>query len=324
MGGNALKYIKTVRKNNNEYVKISNEITRKLDVLSINYHVLRSYINKDSHGDLDIIILSKNLNPLTMIIDLFNPDEYYKNGNVISFNYGDFQIDFNFVDNIEIASIYMDFDPLGNLMGKSFHKFNLSYGWNGLYYKFRNFNGKNSENILISTDPKKIFKFGGYDYDRYQLGFETIEDIFKFVINSEYFDSKSLQLNNLNQIDRKRNRKRSSYNAFLKYLDENNIDVSYQFSQNKSDYIPMINNFFPEANLLEKLNILAEKDREDKIIATKFNGDIVMSLIPNLMGKELGAAITKFKNHLGDDYREFILKSNFNTIMNEFLEVYNG
>ena len=29
-------------------------------------------------------------------------------------------------------------DPLGNIMGKTFHKFGMSYGWEGLFYKYRN------------------------------------------------------------------------------------------------------------------------------------------------------------------------------------------
>lgn len=332
MGGKALnKYgVFTERKNTEEFNQIGYElINRVFYDLTLFSSVIKCYHTKSDHGDLDLLIertADTNVNWRDYITKAFTPRAIYSNANVHSFDYKDFQIDFIIINN-EVANTsktYYSYYPLGNLMGKSFHKFNLSYGWDGLYYKFRNFNGRNSENILISTDPKKIFEFGGYDYDRYLQGFETMEEIFEYVIAGKYFDTQRLQLNNLNQIDRKRNRKRGPYNAFLKYLDENKIDVSYPFSEDKSDYIPMIDNFFPEANLLEKLEVLAEKDREDKIIATKFNGDIVMSLLPILMGRELGAAIQKFKTHLGDEYREFILKSDFNTIMNEFLEVYNG
>ena len=68
---------------------------------------------------------------------------------------------------------------------------------------------------------------------------------------------------------------------------------------------------------------LEEKNRVDKLLSQKFNGDMVMSWLPKLMGKELGAAMNKFKNELGDEYREFILNSDFITIRNRFIEIYN-
>ena len=207
-------------------------------------------------------------------------------------------------------------------MGKTYHKFNLSYGWEGLYYKFRNFNGRHTKDILISTNPEKIFKFGGYDYKRYVKGFDDIEEIFDFAINSSFFNADTFKFDNLRHIDKKRNRKRGSYHKFLKYVEEKNIKKKFIFNSNKDVYLLKINSFFPEANLLEKLNELNEKDKINKIISKKFNGDIVMSWLPNLQGKELGNAIKKFRQYLGDNYKEFILNSNYNEIKNLFMEVY--
>jgi len=198
----------------------------------------------------------------------------------------------------------------------------LSYGWYGLFYKFRNFNGRLSQNILISTDPRKIFEFGGYDYDRYLQGFEDLDNIFKFIIDGKYFDNSVFKFENLNQIDRKRNRKRSTYNMFLGYI-ELLGDVKYPFHEDKDLYLPMIDEFFPEAKLLEKLRDLEYQDKQNKILSQKFNGDIVISWLPNLMGKELGAAMTKFKTALGDEYEEFILNSTYKDIYNRFMEIYN-
>lgn len=325
MGGNALKTIKTVRKLDSEYIKISNEITKKLIELSIEHHVVKSYKSKQSHGDLDVIIVSNGaFNHIDFIKENYKPDEIHNNGNVISFNYYNFQIDFNFVNyNVfESAKTYMDFDPLGNIMGKTYHKFGLSYGWNGLFYKFRNFSGANSKNLLISNDVRKIFEFGGYDYDRYLQGFETIEDIFNFAIAGKYFDSEIFQMNNLKSIDKKRNRKRGSYHLFLKYLENNNINTRYDFMRNKDLYLPMIDKEFPEAKLLEKLKALREHDKMLKIISQKFNGDIVMSWLPNLQGKELGNAIRNFRNYLGDDYKDFILDNTYDTIRECFMKTY--
>jgi hypothetical protein len=48
-----------------------------------------------------------------------------------------------------------------------------------------------------------------------------------------------------------------------------------------------------------------------------------MSWLPNLMGKELGHAMTKFRDSLGEDYDEFILNSNYNVIRERFMNAYN-
>lgn len=329
MGGNALKQVKTVRKSTEDFLRIYKEISNIVQYhLSNEFFLIKSYHTKESHGDMDILLKVNNTEDRikihNFISNIIKPIEIFKNGNVYSFNYFDFQIDFILIDDDSwnTAINYMNYDPLGNCIGKTYHKFNLSYGWNGLYYKFRNFNGRLAENILISKDPRKIFEFGDYDYDRYLDGFDYIEEIFQFVMRSKYFDNEMFKFENLKHIDKKRNRKRGSYHEFLKFLEENNVNCRYNFHKDKDLYLPMIDGFFPEARLIEKLKELEVHDKQNKILSQKFNGDIVMSWIPNLMGKELGAAITKFRTALGDDYKEFILSSTYSQIHNRFMELY--
>jgi hypothetical protein len=200
----------------------------------------------------------------------------------------------------------------------------MSYGWEGLFYKFRTFHGSNSKDILLTNDARKIFDFGGYDYDRYLKGFETLEDIFKFCIDGKYFDAEMFQMENLKSIDKKRNRKRGSYHLFLNYLKDNGINTKYAFNADKDYYLQFIETFFPEANFTQQLEVLKKEDARKKVIAQKFNGDIVMTWLPNLQGKELGAAMSKFKGYLDDGYDEFILNENYDTIKEHFMYIYNG
>jgi len=331
MGGKALnKYgVFTERKNTEEFNQIGWELSNKIFYdLTLFTSVVKCYHTKADHGDLDLLIKinsGTNINWVKYIQNTFKPQAINANGNVFSFDYKGFQIDFIPIPETKwnTAYAYYSYDPLGNIMGKTYHKFGLSYGWEGLYYKFRNFHGTNSNDILLTNDVKKIFDFGGYDYDRYVEGFETLEDIFKFCINGKFFDAKMFEIANLTNIDKKRNRKRGSYNLFLNYLKDNGINTRYEFN-NKESYLTTINKFFPEANILEKLNVLKNIDSENKIISQKFNGDLVMVWLPNLKGKELGAAISKFKEYLGSDYKEFILNSNYEAIHDCFMNVYNG
>lgn len=332
MGGKALnKYgVITERKNTKEFLKIGNEI--KLTVESrypVNAEIVTCYHTKSTHGDLDLLIrIDKGISIdwKMFIQDEFKPRAIHNNGGVYSFDYNNFQIDFIPVkaEKWETALVYYSYDPLGNIMGKTFHKFNLSYGWDGLFYKFRNFSGANSKNILISNNARKIFEFGGYDYDRYLQGFETIEDIFRFAIAGKYFDCEIFQMENLKSIDKKRNRKRGSYHLFLKYIKDNHIRIKYDFKKDKNLYLPLIENAFPEAKLLNQLDALKENDKKLKIISQKFNGDIVMTWLPELKGKQLGNAIRNFRIYLGEEYNNFILNNTYDTIRECFMRTYNG
>jgi hypothetical protein len=256
----------------------------------------------------------------------FNPRAIHNNGGVHSFDYQNFQIDFIPIKESkwETAKTYYSYDPLGNIMGKTFHKFGLSYGWDGLFYKFRNFNGRLAQNILLTNDARRIFEFADYDYDRYLQGFETLEDIMKFTINTKYFDSEIFQMDNLKSIDKKRNRKRGSYHIFLKYLEDNNIDTRYDFHKEKELYLPMIDEAFHEADLWGQLNDLRTIDTQNKIMSQKFNGDLVMSWLPDLQGKQLGHAMTKFREAMGDGYDILILNGSFGEIKDAFMDTYNG
>lgn len=337
MGGKALnKYgVFTERKNTKEFLRIGREIQNRITKdLSVDTEIVTCYHTKPDHGDLDLLIkidekfYNSGINLKYYISNTFVPRAIHNNGGVYSFDYENFQIDLIPVKQSkwETAKTYYSYDPLGNIMGKTFHKFGLSYGWDGLFYKFRNFNGRNSQDILISTDASKIFKFGGYDYERYLQGFETIEEIFEFTINGKFFDAEIFQMENLKTIDKKRNRKRGSYHLFLKYLKDNNIKTTYSFNKDKTHYLPMIENYFPEANFMEKLSKLQKLDTLNKILSQKFNGDIIMSWLPNLQGKELGNAIRKFKESFNDynDYKEFILNGSFNEIKDRFMKIYNN
>lgn len=330
MGGNALsRYgVKTNRLNTEDFYIIGNSISAKLSSdLGLISQITKSYHTKETHGDLDLLIKvtdQTNVDYREYITREFKPQAIYSNAGVHSFDYKDFQVDF--IPIIETkwdsALVYFSYDPLGNIMGKTFHKFGLSYGWEGLYYKYRNSDGRNSQDILVSNDVRKIFEFGGYDYDRYLNGFETLEDIYQYIIDCKYFNSTIFQLESLSATDRKRNRKRKSYHEFIAYLSENNIVKEYEFAE-KASYLPAVVSFFPQANLMQKIDVLKKRDIEYKIISTKFNGDMVMMWLPKLMGKELGNAMSKFKNSFGDDYNDFILNSSYGVIKKEFMRIYN-
>ena len=329
MGGRALlsKGVATERKDTQTFNEIAEELRGRIgEDLLLETAIVKCFHTKEDHGDLDLLVKvkHKDFDFLGYINAEFRPHATYVNANVISFDYRNFQIDFIKINPVswETAQTYYSYDPLGNIMGKSYHKFNLSYGWNGLYYKFRNTHGSAAD-IFITADARKIFEFGGYDYDRYLQGFECLEEIYDFCIAGKYFNIETFKMENLTQIDRKRNRKRKSYHEFLNYVGASSVTKAFEFNKDKDSYLPMIEAYFPEAKLMEKLDALKEEDRLNNVIAQKFNGDIVMMWLPELQGKQLGAAMSLFKQSLGDEYREFMLNSSYTTIQERFMKVYN-
>lgn len=335
MGGRALLHygVETERKSTEEFYQIALEIQSQLnndfdDMLET--EIVTCYHEKPTHGDLDLLlkidkyIYNRNINLRDYIKDTFKPQAINNNNGVISFDYKKFQIDFIPMkeSNWEIAKVYFSYDPLGNAMGKTFHKLNLSYGWDGLKYKYRNFNGRNSHDIVVSKDPRKIFEFGGFDYDRYLEGFDTIEEIFEFIISGKFFNINIFCMENLNHIDRKRNKKRKSYHNFLNYIEEKNITKFYSFFSDKSLYLQIINQEFPEAKIFDKLAELDMKNDINKELHDKFNGNLVREWVTPLDGKELGHAMHNFKMYLGDDWKNVILNMTPKEVEQKFLAFY--
>jgi hypothetical protein len=230
--------------------------------------------------------------------------------------------------NWETAKVFFDWDPTGNLMGKIAHKFGLKYGFQGLVYPFRSASGRQVKDIKVSTDNREIFKFLGFNYDRYLEGFDTLEDIFEWIISSEFFNPVHFQMENLSAIDRKRNKKRATFQEFLTYVGSHSElstwdKEKFVFMKDKDTYHELIETEFPETNLKKVIKTLKLQDEKVILAGKLFNGRFVME-VTGLQGKELGQIISKWKDYLtcksGLSYTNAILSSS--DIENEFLEFY--
>lgn len=330
MGGKAMAHrgVQTERKTTEEHLRIQAELIPIIaSMFNTEVKGVKFYHTKKDHGDCDLLILNhgKLGNIQQKLKDRFGI--IHNNGAVVSFEYDKYQIDIipQPTRNWECCSDFFDYDPSGNLMGKIAHKFGLKYGFEGLVYPFRGFSGREVADIVLSKDSKNIFTFLGFDYDRYIQGFDTLEEIYEYIINSTYFDSKNFQFDELNHIDRKRNKKRATYNGFLEYINANNISRSYKFEKNKEEYIPVIDATFQDANLNTKLSELKASDEKHRLAAEKFNGNIVMT-ITGLKDSELGKMIVLFKEHIifmtGMEFKDFIIATPESEIKELIQKVY--
>lgn len=329
MGGKALRKfgLETERKTTVEHESIALEIKNRIEKLfNTDVRFVKYFREKKTHGDLDVLIRNYGQlsNVRSQIETEFNTKFIINNGGVYTFPYRNYQIDIipQPVRNWEFAPYFFDYDPVGNLTGKLAHTMGLKFGFSGLVYPFRNFSGKLATDIIISKDPEKIFNFLDLNFEKYKKGFNTIVEIFEFIATSKFFRVKNFLFENLNHIDRKRNKKRKTYNEFLEWVNDNVFDGTSQFSKDKSIYIETINNHFPEAELKTKLEVLRKKDKEMKLISEKFNGRLIMEQHPELKGPALGYAIKKFKESK-PDFNSYILRGTSGSIMKDFNEFKN-
>lgn len=299
MGGQALKIAKTRRYHVVEYFFIKEEVQELLASKGLKTAIPKSYSGKSSFGDLDVLLLNdvdtfKSITPRDIIVELFNPTEIYQNSHIYSFDYKEFQIDIILVTpkNWETSIIYFSYNDLGNFMGRIAYQMGFRYGDYGLKLVYRHEDGGRKFEKILSTNPAQIFEFLGFDWNTYEKGFHTLEQIFNFVIESKYFNTDIFQYEQLDHQNRTRNKKRKNYAAFLEYIKD--VERQYTYAS-KDEYVDLAEKFF-SIDLRTEIDGWKKIVDEQKRASAKFNGNVVMEYFP-LRGKELGEAMKNFRDY---------------------------
>lgn len=319
MGGNLFKLGRLPR---NEYLEVEGEMRQYLDnKLGDFYRIPHYYGDKPDFGDLDIIVSSAVSNweeKRREIIGDLGITQYKSIGHVFSTVYQNFQVDYFVIpaEHFESTYNFFCFNDLGNLLGKICRRFNLKYGEQGLAYVFRRDDENYKKDIILTKDFAKICQFLQVDYRKWAEGFANLEEMFEWAIASPYFSVEpylkpSKMLEN-------RAKDRRTIQKFIEYLHEKKITKTYEYLENRDDYLLWIIENFPEADLPTK--IAHEKDLEKRanLIKAKFNGKLLMQLLPQLEGKKLGEFIIEFKKSFAD-FEEFILENSQEEIEQKIL-----
>jgi hypothetical protein len=334
MGGRALlNYgIKTIRLNQIDYLKLEQEVVERITAAGLKIFKLPYYRNKPDFGDLDAVVEYNPKIDLKKIIQSnFAPTVINTNDGVFSFDFNNFQCDLiqRQPDDIVTVVNYLSYNDINNLIGRTAHHMWLNHGWQGLRFNIRQklfdeFTENNSDHIIktltLSKNPREIMEFLGYDYDIYSAGFDTLEDIFKYVTSTRFFCGKNFKLENLNHQNRTRNRKRPVFMAFLEWLEENpQYDKNYQFGD-KKEWIDYIDKKWPIKKQIEQERVRFFKVKENN---KKFNGHIA-SEISGFTGKDLGSILGKFKHFIEtgepkEPYKTYLDRENTKTIKEDFV-----
>lgn len=344
MGGNALKNTVTRRYEAFEYYALEKRVTDILRSMFPNMRMegIKAYRAKASFGDMDIVIESDNL-PVDwqeQIIKEFclRPEMWFKNGNCFSFAYRQLQIDLIVTPSAEFETSlnYYAWNDAGNLIGRISHMMGLKLGHDGLSYNWRIDNTIHFRNVVLLTDWNKILPVLGLDPERYNQGFDTLEDIFKYVVSSPYFNKDIFLLHNRNHTSRVRDAKRKTYMEFLKWIEtyEETQHQVYNMTaagmhraqhNNKSYWLPYLFSTIP--GFEETYNQVQAEWEEAVEFKKRYNGDLVKQYT-GLSGKELGEFMRWMKDTNDPErFRKGILAMNptvIETYIKYFYDKYTG
>jgi hypothetical protein len=204
-------------------------------------------------------------------------------------------------------------------MGLKFGHDGLSYNWRIDTYQFKN--------IVLLKDYNQILPVLGYDPAIYNRGFDTLEDIFRFVVSSPFFNKAIFQLDNRNHAARIRDAKRKTYMSFLKWI-ECYVETIEQIEnaklhdspEGKNVWLPYL--FYNIPDFKETYDTVNEEWKRAIEYKKRFNGYIVRE-ITGLDGKELGKFMKYFKDNENEIEQNFLLSSSEDLIKEWIHQVYN-
>lgn len=301
MGGNALK---TKRLQANEYKELEKSVYEKLQQAfpDTRIHIPKYFSSKESFGDMDILFERNDelSNIMDKVKDLFKPEKtYYNKESSFSFEQDNFQIDLIFIkpESFDFAKEYFSYNDLGIFIGRIADSFGVKYGIDGLYYtlgKIQNNHNffQNKDRIYITKDFKSAIDVLGFDYNRYQKGFDNMQEIFDFVTSSKYFTKASYQRENQNNDNYHRNKKRKNFTDFQSYLENKFEDKNMPFDYYREIGMNIIDRKFPEFK--SKYEKYKKDCEENAIFSTRFNGRRIIGLT-GIDQMEVSSVIAHFK-----------------------------
>ncbi len=327
MGGNLFKLGRIPRE---AYLPIETDIRAYLDTRrsDFDYRIPRYYGAKPDFGDLDIVIAGEALKQnwesvRAQIVQDLGIQKYRSAGNVFSTVYRDFQVDYFVVAPrfLESSYHYLSFNDLGNLIGKICRRFDLKYGDRGLVYVYRRQDGHYKRDLEVSLDFAQICGFLELNYQKWEQGFMYLEEMFEWITASPYFSVEPYL--KMDKTLEKRTERRTTIQRFIEYIQAKSIKKRYPYRSNRKDYLPWIIEKFPTAKLDEQIAREVKAERKAREIQNKFNGKLVMQLIPSLEGKVLGQFIVAFKT-AHPDFEDYILSHSDQEIQADILNFYQN
>ena len=332
MGGTCLNQIGiiTPRMNQDQYKNLSvyvlNMIKLTLAISDREVKEIKPYRNKKDFGDIDILINSTNLvsNWVDILKKAFNSKGVIPNGDVVTFEINGYQVDIIKAPAHEFDAAYFYFGgygsggvDFGNFAGKIARRLGCKLGHDGLFYRYI-IGDQLVKYIHLTSNPKSICGFLDIDFETYSNGFNDMTDAFELISTSQYFDPTIFAFEEMNSIARIRDKKRTSYHAFLDWIEANKDQFPFRLNREPTHYLKEVFVSFPD--LIDELYDARDQVSKNREFKNKFNGLIVREVL-GIDGKELGEWMQK--NLVYFDMT-MVLFSSDKVIREKILEIGNG
>lgn len=322
MGGNAFE--NTKRMNEMEYIGVKEQLKDIMGVHPVRFipHVRE----KKEHGDLDALVYGPEAFEDVIAYCEKNNFPYKKQVNQLSFMLaGQYQVDLIVADwdVIEYSQKYFSYNDLGNILGRMIRSHGYKHGHNGLFYVYRHQDNESySKDILISTNYYDVLKLLKLDWQKFNEGFDTFQEMFEYVASSPFFDKSKFAFSALNNRNRVRDRKRKTYNMFLEFC-----ETQPDYVDNGQEMLDPIWEFESEdlkdkgTTLWDEILKLDAEYAAEKDYKERFNGNMV-SLVTGLYGQELGKFMQKFLSHYPKEQLKKLTKDEIRYLVKQFVDCY--
>lgn len=310
MGGKALGF-EAIRVNKNTYYMLFDGISNAIHV-----NLIPSYTTKETFGNMSMLYTHEAITTEVIInclemLGLRVYENIVQNGDITSVGVylsekDVFQLDFIRVplESLDFAYNYFSFNDMGNLLGRVARRVGLKFGYDGLWCVQR---APENDNIvlkehLLTREFHEALEHLGYDVKRYFQGFDTLEDIFEYVMTSRFYDFDKFDLTQRNHKARIRDAKRPNYRAFLEYAQEHPVVNKIDSVEHYQTY-----HFGKFPNFYKEYFEVLEQHKLDLEVKKKYNGKVVIDVLQGaLKGKPLGEFMKSIENTFT---RDFILNS---------------
>lgn len=316
MGGKALS-IPSIRLERSDYLRYQDMIIELFAKHNIKVHTIKQITEKETFGDLDVVIDIESSRELVEQIIKSVSNELVKNTDVWSFGVSGFQIDVVFSNCPEYTATWMAYSDASNIVGRVNHRLGLKHGHLGLYLPLRE-DTKVIGNVSLSHNIDDAHTLIGVDPQKWHDGFRNTTEIYEWISTSPFYNPDIFLLDNRNAKARYRDAKRPTYNGLLEWIEKQPKKEHCQFAENKDEYLPMIFKKFPGSQ--EKYNTLIELANFNKSVRESWQEKLPASFImtdTGLNGHDLGQFIRDVKLFIGVDN---ILHASNDAIMSLYKE----
>ena len=283
-----------------------------------NIRITMNSIDKPDFGDIDVIILSTDIQE---ILNILQPDESQrKKSDIYHILFHGRQVDIHFVPTyslLEYNFIINSFSIVTVIFGKMLYPHNMKLTKTGLYYSFKV--GDKKFDLHLTDDIHLIFRWLSNPDNALTVGefiglqYRETELVSFFCARSRFYSSNIF--NRLDDVDSKELPKQKEK---LKYI------IEYS-KRNDTEKLPKMeaSDILPFFNKMEEYELIVleetTKMKKLKLFSERFNGTIIGQLT-GFKGKELGDCMKRFP-YKTDEFMDIVLSLDVNAV-NDYIKTY--